>query len=282
MTQTTDTVDAGNSWLDPGSNDNIVSRMERVPFSRWQIKARLLVGTGTFFDAFDALAIAQVMPVLSKMWHLNAGQISLLIAIGYLGQLFGALLFSELAERKGRLVGLSASIVVFALCSIGAAFAPSYAVFMLFRFLQGLGLGGEVPIGATYINEITKAHGRGRFVLLFELVFSFGVVAAALAGRWVVPHLGWHYMYIIGCLPILIIPAIMMWLPESPRWLAQHRRPGDADRAMTRMENGVSSSLGEPLPDPEPVPVPVSTAKGKVVELFSPAYRTRTITVWMI
>lgn len=269
-------------WRAPGSNDNIVARMERVPFTRWQVKARLLVGTGTFFDAFDALAISQVTPVIGPLWHLSSGELAMLISIGYLGQLFGALLFPTLAERYGRLKALSAAITVFAVFGLGCALSTGYGMFMVFRFLQGMGLGGEVPIGAVYINEITKAKGRGRFVLLFELIFSVGVVVSALVGRWVVPNLGWHVMYIIGMLPILFVPIILRYLPESPRWLAQRGQTADADRAMTRMEQGVTAYTGEVLPEPKASVHRITEKKGSFRELFSPMYRTRTITVWVI
>ena len=62
----------------------------------------------------------------------------------------------------------------------------------MFRTIQGIGLGGEVPVAAVFISELAKAQGRGRFVLLYELVFPIGLVAASLAGVWVVPHLGWQ------------------------------------------------------------------------------------------
>jgi MFS family permease len=76
--------------------------VENVPFCRWHTKARIIMGSATFFDAFDALAIAFVIPVLVGLWHLNHAQIGLLIAAGYLGQVIGALLFGSLAERFGR------------------------------------------------------------------------------------------------------------------------------------------------------------------------------------
>ena len=73
-----------------------------MPFSRWHLRARLIVGSATFFDAFDTLSLAFVLPLLVREWHLAPAQIGALIAAGYLGQLAGALLFGALAERLGR------------------------------------------------------------------------------------------------------------------------------------------------------------------------------------
>ena len=97
----------------------------------------------------------------------------------------------------------------------------------MFRAL-GLGLGGEVPIAAVYISEITRAKGRGRFVLLYELVFPIGLVSAALLGSWVVPNLGWHYMFLVGAAPAILALFMQRLLPESPRWLAVRGRDYEA------------------------------------------------------
>ena len=75
--------------------------------------------------------------------------------------------------------------------SIACGFAPTFEIFVLLRILQGLGLGGELPVAATYINEITRAHGRGRFVLLYEIVFPIGLLVSMALGAWLVPRFGW-------------------------------------------------------------------------------------------
>src|SRR5579872_1477427 len=92
---------------------DIAARIERLPLSSWQVRARLIVGTATFFDAFDALAIAYVLPVVMLAWRLSPQQAGLLISGGFFGQLFGALFFGWFAERFGRLKSLMASIALF-------------------------------------------------------------------------------------------------------------------------------------------------------------------------
>ena len=88
-----------------GAVDNVVARIERLPTSWWHVKTRIIVGVATFFDAFDALAIATVLPVLVPMWKLTPPQIGLLISAGFLGQLIGALFFGWIGERFGRMHG---------------------------------------------------------------------------------------------------------------------------------------------------------------------------------
>src|SRR4051794_40884600 len=172
------------------SVDDIVARLERLPTSWWHVRARIIVGVATFFDAFDALTIATVLPVLRPMWKLTGPEIGMMISAGFVGQLIGALLFGWVAERFGRMPAMIWSIATFAVMSLVCALAWDYNSLVAFRVLQGIGLGGEVPVAAVYISELTKAQNRGRFVLLYELVFPVGLTGASLLGRWVVPHLG--------------------------------------------------------------------------------------------
>src|SRR5258708_34004260 len=103
--------------------EEIIARVERLPVSWWHVKTRIIIGVATFFDAFDALAIASVLPALVPMWKLTPPQIGLLISAGFLGQLIGALFFGWLAERYGRMTGMVWSIATFAIMSLVCAFA---------------------------------------------------------------------------------------------------------------------------------------------------------------
>jgi putative MFS transporter len=261
--------------------DDIVARLERLPTSWWQVKARIIVGVATFFDAFDALAIASVLPVIVPLWKLTPPEIGVMISAGFLGQLLGALLFGWIAERYGRMNAMVGSIALFGVMSLACALAWDYRSLLVLRTIQGIGLGGEVPIAAVFISELAKAQGRGRFVLLYELVFPVGLVAASLLGLWLVPHLGWQYMFVIGALPALLALVLRSLLPESPRWLAVRGRNAEAEAAMSLIETETQRASGQPLPPVKPV---VSTAdKGASwSDLFGPFYLRRTLVVWVI
>jgi len=158
---------------------------------------------------------------------------------------------------------------------------------MVFRAIQGVGLGGEVPIAATYINELTKSHKRGRFILLYEVIFPVGLVFAGLVGSWLVPTLGWRYMFIIGGLPAILAVFLTRLLPESPRWLI---RKGEVDRARAVIElierashGGVSDT---PPQDPGLAHIHPRTttdvSRSGFGELFSSFYIGRTVVVWLL
>ena len=218
------------------SSSELIARLESVPFSRWHLRARIIVGSATFFDAFDALSLAFVLPVLVRLWHITPAQIGWLIAIGYLGQFVGALVFGALAERYGRVRGVAGATALMSVMSIACALSGSFATLLTLRLIQGIGVGGEMPVAAVYINELSKAKGRGRFFLLYELIFPIGLMMTGQLGALLVPTLGWQVMFLIGGIPGLVVTALLLRLPESPRWLIGKGRLADADTVIRGIE----------------------------------------------
>jgi putative MFS transporter len=268
----TDTLSSG--W--------IAARIERLPVSPWHTKVRFIVGTATMFDGFDTLAIAFVAPVLAPQWHLNPAEIGLLFSSGYVGQAIGAPLFGWMAEHYGRIRSLNVSILFLSLAGLACAFAPGYASLVILRFLCGLGLGGEMPVGATYISEISRGGRRGRFVLLYQSIFPLGFLVAAVVSWLVVPVWGWRLMFIIGALPALLVIPLRLMMPESPRWLARTGRLEEADRVLTDIENKVSDGGKRAVP---PIPAVYPQEEVKTTswrELFQGIYTRRTIAIWIM
>ncbi len=264
-----------------GSLRDISARLERLPYCSWHTKMRLIFGTAWFFDAFDSLAIAYVLPVLIGLWKLDPGRIGGLISIGFAGQLVGSIAAGWLAERWGRIPAAMLTLLVFTLGSLACAFARSYEALFWLRFVQGLGLGGEVPIMAAYVNEFAKAEGRGRFSLGLQVLFAIGLFIVGLVGVWVVPHWGWQAMFIIGAVPAIIVFPMRTMLPESPRWLASQGRFDEANRAIQRIED-VAVSEGIKLPPLPTALPPVQQATTRFGDLFKGIYAKRTITLWLI
>ncbi len=260
----------------------IAARIERLPLTSWQVKARLIVGIATFFDAFDVLAIGYALPAIVTAWAVKPQDIGIIISAGFAGQLVGAFFFGWLAERIGRLRAIVATVLVYGIFSFCCGASWNYLSLVVFRVIQGFGLGGEVPIAASYINEITKAKGRGKFVLLYELVFSIGNMTAALLSYWVVPRFGWRWLLIIGGLPALLAIYLRWGLPESPRWLAGRGREEEAEEAMATIERQVKKAYRAELPEPAPMRLAAEPKRTRVMELLSGIYLKRTIVVWII
>jgi MFS transporter, putative metabolite:H+ symporter len=263
------------------SEQSIAARIERLPQSPWHLRMRVIIGTATFFDAFDSVTIATVLPTLVALWNLSPQQVGWLIAIGFAGQAFGALFVGWLAERIGRIPSAVSSIAIFAVMSILCAMATSYDQLLWFRAMQGFGLGGEVPIAATYINEIAKSHKRGRFFLLYECVFLVGILVCSIVGAYVVPRFGYQWMFLMGGIPALLTIALRRWCPESPRWLASRGRLAEADRVLAGIECEIAKHRELPAVDQASV---AARPHGKTrwAELFEGQYLKRTLVVWVI
>ena len=166
----------------------IAARIERLPFSRWHLKMGAIVSTGSFFDGFDALAIAYVLPALVQHWHMTFATASTLIGAGYGGQLVGSILFGWLGERYGRVPIFRYTLILYTVMSVACAFAWDYTSLFWMRAIQGIGLGGEIPIMASYIGEFAKASHRGRYGLGFQLWFSISFIFVSGISYFVVPN----------------------------------------------------------------------------------------------
>jgi putative MFS transporter len=210
----------------------LIARLERLPVTRPVLWARGCVGMATFFDGYTTIALAYAMPILAKEWNLAPSMTAAIISSGYLGQLIGAIFFGWLAERIGRLPVLAIAIGVFAVMSAACIFAWGPQSLILFRFLQGIGTGGEVPVASAYVNELSGAKKRGRFFLLYELLFLVGLTAAGAIGYTMVPSLGWQSMFIVGMVPVALVIPLRFFLSESPRWLINKGRFADADKVI--------------------------------------------------
>jgi putative MFS transporter len=258
----------------------LIARLEAVPFSRWHAKARIVVGSATFFDAFNALSLAFALPVLIRLWHISPAQSGFLISSSYVGQLVGALLFSSLAEKFGRIRSAAAATALMSAVSLACAAAGSFPALLAYRLIQGIGVGGEMPVAAAYISELSKARGRGKFFMLYEMIFPIGLMATSQVGAWVVPAFGWRTMFLIGGIPGLIVTWFLLRLPESPRWLLSKGRVREAEFIIKQIE---AWSQTQPLAEaPMEAHTEALPQRGWWTEVLGPVFRRRTVIVWIL
>ncbi|MBO1360231.1 MFS transporter [Acetobacter sacchari] len=275
--------DAASEATDSYPGAALLNRLDRLPVTSPVLRARAIVGMATFFDGYTTLSIAYAVPILHQTWHLTSQSTAGIISAGYVGQLIGALVFGWLAERAGRLPVLVTTITIFAIMSLACIFSWDASSMMLFRFLQGIGTGGEVPVASAYVNELSTSKNRGRFFLLYELLFLVGLAFAGMIGYALVPVIGWQAMFIVGTVPLLLIVPLSFTLSESPRWLIDHGQFAKAKEIIETLEKYATRKGGE-LPPPRPTTTPLITQKpsGSLKELFSPVYARRTLLLWVL
>lgn len=261
----------------------LLARMENVPFSRWHTRPRVVMGSATFFDAFDALSLAFALPVLIGLWKITPAEVGVLISASYLGQLIGALTFSSFAEKFGRTMGTTAAVCIMSVMSLACALAGGYEILLVARFIQGIGIGGHMPVAAAYVSELSPTKGRGRFFLLYEMIFPVGLMVTGQIGALVVPTLGWKAMFLVGALPGLFIAVLIWRLPESPRWLISKGRLKEAEAVIEQIEAS-TERRNNPALSLDDLEAPTPTPKKRIpwVEVFSGAFRARTIIVALL
>jgi putative MFS transporter len=163
----------------------------------------------------------------------------------------------------------------------GCALAVNFPALLACRLVQGIGVGGEMPVAATYINELSRAHGRGRFFLLYELIFPLGLMATGQIGAWLVPSYGWRAIFILGGIPGVLITVLVARLPESPRWLIAKGRLREARAIIEQIEASTTRRIPAAANSPASL-APLSGRERGWEELFSKFYRGRTLIVWLL
>lgn len=235
----------------------------------------ILFGAVMFFDSWDVLVAAFILPLLTAEWGLQPLQVGWLLSAAYFGQFFGAIACGWLAERFGRKPVFCLAAAAMCLMGLACALAASAAQFELFRFLQGLALGGAAPVAVSYVNEVAPTQTRGRFFAIYQFLMIAGFVAASASAALLAVDHGWRLLFVIGAAPVLLVPAIWLALPDSPRWLLRARGASAASEAVRRL-GGPDRPLDEPASSAEaPRKVPAQA-------LFSPALRRVSIVTFLL
>jgi SP family arabinose:H+ symporter-like MFS transporter len=192
-----------------------MSQKQRIFF--WSITAAL----GGFLFGFDTAVISGVEQSLQTLWHLNVWEHGLTVSIALIGTVLGSMLGGIPAQRLGRKKTLFWIAMLYLGASVGTALATGWSVFLVFRFLGGLGVGASSVAAPMYITEISPAKSRGKLVGLFQFNVVLGILIAYLS-NFLLQGLGddsWRWMLGVQALPSLIFLVAVLNIPESPRWL---------------------------------------------------------------
>jgi MFS family permease len=210
------------------------------------------LGIGWALDAFEVQIIGSVIPSIAADFHLSKAQQTAVFVVWFAGIGIGAALFGYLADRIGRKRLFVATLLMYSLAAIATAASPSYGVFMFFRFLTGLGVGGEYSAVASAISEFMPARARGRTNAFVMNFWSLGGIVAGLVSILFVSTLlgshGWRFALLFGALSAGYALYARRLVPESPRWLASQGRLAEAN-AVIEQVTGIPRDRAEYLPD---------------------------------
>ena len=198
----------------------------------------------TFFDGFDTNAIAFAAPYLAKAYSFDKSALAKVFAAGGFGTLFGGFLFGALGDRIGRRRAVIAATLTFAILTLLLALSDRYWELMLVRLLNGVALGGALPLTWALGVEYVPTRYRATAVTLIMLGYGIGVAAAGPISVTLLPRFGWQSIFIFGGLAsLLATAALMAFLPESLRFLAA--RGADTAR-LTRVVRWVDPKRQDP------------------------------------
>jgi sugar porter (SP) family MFS transporter len=187
----------------------------------------IIVSLGGFLFGFDTAVISGAEQAIQKFWNLSTVEHGFTISIALLGTILGALTGSIPSDKVGRKTTLIIIAALYLIASIGTALAGNWYLFLLFRFLGGIGVGASSVTAPVYIAEVSPPEIRGRLVAMFQFNIVLGIVISYfsnyLIGLSDLGNISWRWMLGVQALPSLIFFILLQFVPESPRWLFTKR-----------------------------------------------------------
>ncbi|QWG30773.1 MFS transporter [Bacillus mycoides] len=184
-----------------------------------------IAGLGWLFDAMDVGMLSFVIVALQKEWGLSTQEMGWIGSINSIGMAVGALIFGILSDKIGRKSVFIITLLLFSIGSGLTALTTTLAMFLVLRFLIGMGLGGELPVASTLVSESVEAHERGKIVVLLESFWAGGWLIAALISYFIIPKYGWEVAMVLSAVPALYALYLRWNLPDSPRFQKVEKRP---------------------------------------------------------
>src|SRR5216683_6173158 len=191
-------------------------------------KSLLAGGLGWMLDAMDVMLYSLVLAYLIREFSMDTRTAGFLNSLTLVASAIGGLLFGVVADRIGRTRSLMVSILVYSLASAACAFSHSVTQLAVFRFVLGLGMGGEWTAAAALIAETWRPEHRGKALGVMQSAYAIGEAIAALVVRLVLPNFGWRAVFLVGFLPALIVLWIRSRVPESELWQRRAAQPQHA------------------------------------------------------
>lgn len=175
-------------------------------------------------DAFDFFILVFVLSDIATNFHTEISHVSLAIMLTLAVRPIGALLFGRLAERFGRRPILMVNILMFSIFELLSAWSPTLGTFLAFRVIYGIAMGGVWGVASSLAMETIPDRSRGLMSGIFQAGYPCGYLLASIIFGLFYASVGWRGMFLIGALPVLLLPFIYFKVPESPVWLAARER----------------------------------------------------------
>jgi len=232
--------------------------------STTQRQTLIAASLGWMLDSFDAMLYVLVMAHIIRDFGITKGTAGLLNTLTLLASGIGGVLFGFLADRVGRKHALMGSILTYSVCSFACGLSTSVFMLAIFRFILGLGMGGEWNTGATLVAETWPTHLRAKAISIVQSSWAIGYAAAALVAGVILRYANWRAVFFVGILPALVTLWIRQKVPESEMWQRRH-------------------DLAKKLPPQSSTEkIETSSASGRFSSLFSSPYAGHTFALLFV
>ncbi len=207
-----------------------------------QRRTLLAAAMGWMLDSFDVMLYAMVLTHIMRDLGMAKGTAGLLNTLTLLASGIGGVLFGFIADRIGRKRALMLSILTYSICSFASGLATTVLMLAVFRFILGLGMGGEWNTGATLVAETWPTELRAKAIAVVQSSWAIGYAAAALVSGIVLHTFHWRAVFFVGILPALVTLWIRKDVPESEMWQEHHRVAAQSSAVMRQEHEQLSFS----------------------------------------
>lgn len=253
----------------------IENALENQRIGGLQIRVAVICTVVQLCDGYDVNSIGVSVPSLTHLWNLPGPAFTVAFLWSSIGIMVGALSAGPIGDRIGRKPLLLASLLIFGIASLLSAFAGSLAMLTVLRFFTGLGIGGGFPGAATLTGDYAPHRRRALMIMASFTGAPIGGFLCGQAAGFLLPSFGWQSVFLVGgIIPLALVVVMIVWLPESPRFLAAKANPSPREIALLRrleIEPGSARSHGVDLAAGNPVKM-----------LFSRGYALQTVLMWII
>lgn len=260
---------------------NATGRMEvqefidSIPVSSLQKMIIVLCFLVAALDGFDIAAVGFIAPALIAEWSLSPADLAPLFLSGVFGLMLGSFMFGPLSDKFGRKKIIIWSVIIFGIGTVISAFSPSLTFLVIVRFLTGLGLGGAMPNAVTITSEYCPTVKRSFLVTVMFCGYTIGAAMGGLLAGQIIQLVGWQGILTIGgLLPLLLLPFLYLYLPESIRFMVLNKYPKDQIDAVIKKIAPKGTEI------PELVASVTEKQNVSVKELFSKEYFAGTVLFW--
>jgi len=229
---------------------DLIAALDEASLSRYHLRAVVASGVGFFTDAYDLFVIGIASALITKDWHLSPGQLAVLNSTMLAAAFLGAMVFGRYADMVGRKRVYWLVAVLMIAGALGSALSGSFAVLIGFRFLLGLGVGGDYPVSAVMVSEYANRKDRGKLVGMVFGTQALGLIigpliALALLGSGTSDDVAWRVLLALGAVPAAAVIYLRCRMPESPRYQAQVQgRAGQAASQIPGLAGGQVNGNG--------------------------------------